>query len=225
MRPLLRSEHREAPRAAASGPIRAGLPALLALVDAWICAGRALLLEADYSESYARDGRWHDPLSGRIEPFERALARARRDAAGGRLAPFAQLVSRAEETLVRADGWAPTPCERGVLWREPDAEGDPRTLVEAAAVVIGRALRASKDPGAPPEGRAVVREGYDQRPEGQGDDVAQPPAPDDEAGPGWPDDGEGFAAVEGAWPARDGALGESLHAGDVAPAGAGALCR
>jgi len=184
------------------------------------CAGRACLLAMDRSE---RQHGWHDPLSGRIEPFERALARARRDAAGGLYAPFAGAVDFAEERLAYAAGCAPLHTGRGVRWTERSG-GPTRTLLEIVGVVAARVLSAQKSHVPLAEGRAVVREGYDQRPEGQGDDVAQPPAPDDEAGPGWPDDGEGFAAVEGAWPARD-ALGESLHGDDVAPAGAGALCR
>lgn len=223
MKPLYRSEHREVLRATDLEPplpSRSGLGTLLCYVDAWICAGRALLLEADYTQLYGDTRLWHDPLSGRAEPFERAVARARKDAAGGRLAPFAGLIPRIEEMLLRADGWTPTPTEHGVLWREPDVDGTPRTLTEAAAVVMVRAVRQSE--GAPPPvavGRSVVREGYDQRHEGQGDDVAQAAAPEDEGLPLWIDDPAGYVAVEGAWPAR-GPQGESVHGADVAPRGA-----
>lgn len=204
MRPLLRSDYLPARRATdlePPSPSRCGVATLLCYVDAWISACRALLLESDYTQLYGDARLWHDPLSGRAEPFERAVARARKDAKGGRLEPFARLVAHVEETLLRADGWTPTPTEHGVLWREPDVDGTPRTLTEAAGVVMLRTLRHTQG-DAPPVavGRSVVREGYDQRHEGQGDEVAQAAAPEDDGLPGWieaPPAASGLVAVDG----------------------------
>ena len=180
MKPLLRSDYR-LPVAPArdEGCGRSKPEARACHIEARACAGRALLLEADYTRRYDGRDSWHDPLSGHSEPFERALARARKDAEGGRLAPFARLVTQTEEVIARGDGWTAITTEHGVKWCEPNAEGTPRTLTEAVAVILARTARESTGDAPPAEvGRCMVREGYDQRGEGEGNEVSQAAADD-----------------------------------------------
>lgn len=171
----------EAESATGTSPASEPIEVLVHLVDSWLCLVAALLLALKFTCLYGARDLWLDPSTEHALPLLDALRRARKDAATGPHAPYVRHIERGEELLVRAAGWTWATTEHGILWRSPDGSRYVRTLAEAFAIVLAHVLSVSRESDLPTVGvreRIVVRDGYDQRGEHHGDEVAQAPSPD-----------------------------------------------
>lgn len=147
----------------------------------------AFLLAARFEAASPPRDLWRHEETG-AAPLRRheALDLARRIAREEpSLRGYVRWVDGQSEALVRGRGWA---------WRFREATGETEyrapggaewvnlrlaALACRAEVLAEERARAEAAKAAGPSGPVLVRDGYDQR-EGEGDDGAQPPAPDDE---------------------------------------------
>jgi hypothetical protein len=111
------------------------------IAEAWRSTAEAILCTQEYAPCATGD-LWHDTLEGRPVPFAQAFSRARNIAAVATPADTDDALLRSlvalEEAALREAGW--TPVVGGSVWRAPDADGTPRTRIEAAALVMRAAM-------------------------------------------------------------------------------------
>jgi hypothetical protein len=110
--------------------------------EAWRSLAESILCAQDFAPCATGD-LWHDALEGRPLPFAHAFDRARAVAAAASPADPCNALLRAivatEEAVLRAAGWTPV-VGALFVWRAPDADGTPRTRIEAAAFVMRAAM-------------------------------------------------------------------------------------
>jgi hypothetical protein len=149
------------------------------MADSWLCLVIALLLAEKFTCLYGARDLWLDPSTEHALPLLDALRRVRKDAATGPRAAHVRQIERGEELLVRAAGWTSATTEHGTVWCSPDGNRHARTLAEAFALVLAFVYSVGRESDLPSVGlreRHMVRGRYDQRTEGQEDEVAQAPA-------------------------------------------------
>lgn len=110
--------------------------------EAWRNLAESILCAQEFTPCATGD-LWNDALEGRPLPFAHAFDRARAVAAAASPSDPCNALLRAlvatEEAVLRAAGWTPA-VGAGPVWRAPDADGTPRTRIEAAALVMRVAL-------------------------------------------------------------------------------------